>query len=103
MTGYHLVSQGGAHAGVTPCAAALHQEECAVPSTPRTRQNGFNDDLQMEGAKRKLTARLHIEGNFDAFGPAPAVAHTFLAQSMGAAGLAGFTPIRPRMSPDISV
>lgn len=74
-----------------------------MPSTPRTRQNSFNDDPYMEGAKRKLTARLHIEGSFDAFGPVLTVAHTFLAKNMGAVGLAGFTPIRLRMPPENSV
>ncbi|WP_298563439.1 hypothetical protein [uncultured Aliiroseovarius sp.] len=50
-----------------------------------------------------LNARLRIDENFDDLGSDPAVTHVDYTQKMGAAGLAGFTPIRLRMSPESSV
>ncbi|NDW54530.1 hypothetical protein [Aliiroseovarius sp. PrR006] len=104
---HHMVPQGIAGACASAGNTSFYHDKCAVPSTLRTRQNGFKDDPYMESAMRKLTARLHIKGNFDVFGPDPAVAYAYFADKLGEAGLAGFMhtaeTLRSRMSPEISV
>ncbi|WP_133486882.1 hypothetical protein [Aliiroseovarius marinus] len=98
-----VVSRGVFGTSAIAHMKSIHQKECVVPPTPRTRQNGFKVDLQTEGAKRKIDARLHVKESFDAFGPDPAVAPAKIAQNMGAAGLADHTPIRLCMPPENSV
>ena len=85
---HHVVLQGIAGACDNKRNISIHQEECAVPSTPWTRQNSFNDALKLEGVERISNAGLRVEGYFDALDSDPALAHAIFAHKVGAAGLA---------------
>ncbi|WP_424941141.1 hypothetical protein [Aliiroseovarius sp. S253] len=92
---HHLVVKGPIGTCANTSNISIHKRECAVPPTPSARQNSFKDAPVMEGVERTLNACLRVEGDFDALNPAPAAAHAFFAQNMGAAGLAEFRDKAP--------
>ncbi|MCK0171566.1 hypothetical protein MWU53_10895 [Aliiroseovarius sp. S1123] len=106
LTGHHMMTQRDACAFAITRNILIHENECAVPPTPWTRQNSFKEELCMEGAMCIMNARLRIDENFDDLGSDPAATHVDYTQKMGAAGLAGLlrkaATLRSRMSPEIS-